>query len=263
MEGAPQAAPQALKNWRKILKSVLREFATHQEVLQSVCLMFPMQSMHSRISHVNEMSGTASLYAHVNMTVQSRKDPASGAPAGMPVVANPTATTPGQAMAALKKRDNCPHQPAGWKQGDPNLAMKKYSAGRHGNFAMCQLCNRKWVWNKDNNKWDLHTPSEAPLVKLANFKFLKQEVKQESKEEQQDSSSSQFGLSEASFSRFSQSSSGSLPRGARARGLAALGAAQNSSSPDMDQTQQPMDTDLPVFPDTDHPGFTFSDDDLL
>ena len=51
--------------------------------------------------------------------------------------------------AKLKVQVKCSHKTD--KEAD---AIKVYGAGRHGWYAKCTQCERRWKWNKETSAWD-------------------------------------------------------------------------------------------------------------
>jgi ssDNA-binding Zn-finger/Zn-ribbon topoisomerase 1 len=64
---------------------------------------------------------------------------------------NPNLDDPKSGLNVLKAKEKCPHA-----DEDGAKTIKEYVAGRHGRFARCNQCQRRWKQDKETLEWALY-----------------------------------------------------------------------------------------------------------
>jgi len=238
----------ALKNWRGLVRRAVAEGDQGDNMCRALLMFQQRAAFQSRYARVCQSLGIPEVFQVAKEMLSDRKDPYSQAPMSLapPAQGKPSTMTKADALLILSKREKCTHTLPPTSQVD-NPSMKKYHAGKHGHYAQCLQCERKWNWNKERKCWLitqedlLHQKVRAPV------KSEKQEPKTPEKQKPEVGTS---GDSSRFFSPLQRSSSGGS-QGARHRGWAAsnsISASRSSGSwenvPDV-----PMAEPVPPFPD--------------
>ena len=209
------------------------------------------QAFHSRYAQVMANLNRPDILTVAKEFVLSRSDPVSGAPAGMEPPKSASRVSMPEARKILAARGKCSHRkdPVG-KNANP--AVRQYSAGRHGAYAQCNMCERKWHWSIPECKWLIC--QEEKLVKVAQA-TMKAGVKSEVKPELKSVKSECKEEPDAGTPGLSQVFSSPLPptSSASSRVMGALGSVfRPSRAPSASSDPQHFQMDLDeqhMFPD--------------
>ena len=224
-------------NWRRLITHMMTEASHGDAVTRALLMIQQYPQFHSRHANVVASLGIPNMFTVAQEMIRDRKDPRSQAPASLTPPTSAKSMTKEEALLTFNKREKCTHiLPAEGKMSNP--AMNKYAAGRHGHYAKCLLCSRKWHWEKAEKTWKivdedaLHTRIRAKAEEIP--------VKGKPEEDGISTGSSRFS------SPLPPSSSDGL-RGAPLRGWAALNSSRSSgNSTFLDVEMAPP---VPPFPD--------------
>ena len=138
-------APESLKRWRRLVLSAMRAF---EAMVDTACRLVKIDLKYPNRARVDEefrRMGYVSVHHQAEVLIRSRKTP-SGAPASL---SKPKAA---ETYAILsERREKCSHT-----DEDGNPMVRKYTAGRAGNFSECLKCGRRWKYNNDSKTWEMH-----------------------------------------------------------------------------------------------------------